>query len=299
MSLGGLTLEFDTIMIGGVATGNETVGDGEEIAGAAGVARTFGARSMAAGEILADLGDSTGADCGLVLFANGDAGTFADCGTATGSRAASAGGGADAAVDTDEGTFFGAVANGAAANGAAASAVVGAGDNISGDAAETTTVSACGFAANRSPNCMSNSPRSRRWFWNKNAPAATAETKSPVANPRENALNGLGACDAGKSIAGGIEPPGASSGCNRLPPRGNASDRGPADAAPSSGRSSTPGWLIQLRILSRASAGKSMNRKPPFCVSSVHVTAPAASIRWLLSENQKRIVPFGGTGSKE
>src|SRR5579863_721197 len=109
---------------------------------------------------------------------------------------------------------------------------------------------------------------------------------------------GRRACSPDESIAGGTKLLGTVSALG-VPIGTVARGRGPADTAPSWLGIGIAGWLIQLTIFSRTSAGISTNRKPPFCVSSVHITAPVASTRWLFSENQKRTVPFGLTGSKE
>ena len=70
--------------------------------------------------------------------------------------------------------------------------------------------------------------------------------------------------------------------------------------AKASSTASSLGCLIKLRICSRASADSVVNRTPPvFCVASVQASAPSTSIRWLHSENHKRIVVFRRTGAME
>ena len=72
------------------------------------------------------------------------------------------------------------------------------------------------------------------------------------------------------------------------------------DGVDASSATRSLGCLIKLRICSRASADSVVNRTPPvFCVASVQASAPSTPIRWLHSENHKRIIVFRWTGAME
>jgi hypothetical protein len=172
-----------------------------------------------------------------------------------------------------------------------------AGD-ISGDAADTVKACARDFVAKRSPTRTRDSLNSRRWLLNENNAITTAETKIPVPNPQEKPLTGPDISNPGEPTASEADPPDTTFVLALRPLRPgtkSGSERAGADPLPAK---IVAGWPIQSRILSRTSAGTAVKRKPAFCVSSVQATVPSASILGLWSENQKRIVPFRGTGSK-
>jgi hypothetical protein len=96
----------------------------------------------------------------------------------------------------------------------------------------------------------------------------------------------------GETPASGSEIPDAAFVPDRLALATGNARRGRTDGADASSEASgVVGGVIQLRICSRASAGRVVNREPPvFRVSSVHASSPSTSTRRLCSENQKRIL---------
>jgi hypothetical protein len=127
----------------------------------------------------------------------------------------------------------------------------------------------------------------------KNAPTASAETRSPITKPPENPVNNVGIFTSRMWRAAFVFE-------GRVLNARDVRGDGRQLANLPSAVGAIAGWLIQLPICLRTSAGTLVNRKPPlFCVSSVHASSPSASIEWLCSDNEKWIVPVPSMGAMD